>query len=67
MLILNFWLNRCESNSEKPFKTKVGLNIPYGYSRSKILAFDGKQNKHDVQRGQDCMKTNWKKAHNKDH
>ena len=46
------------NSSEKPFKTKVGWNIPYGYSRSTILAFDGKQNKHDVHGGKACMKKN---------
>ena len=41
---------------KKSFTTKVGENIPCGYSMSKKWTFDGIDNKCDVYRGEDCIK-----------
>ena len=38
-------------------RTKVGEYIPSGFSMSTISSFKTKENKHDVYRGKDCMKT----------
>ena len=43
-------------NSEKSSTTKVSEHIPSGNSMSTIWTFDGKENKHDVHRGDECMK-----------
>ena len=46
------WVN----NIENSFTAKVGGHIPCGYSISTIWAFDSKENKYNVYRGEDCMK-----------
>ena len=46
----------CKNNSENSSRINVGEHIPSGYSMSTIWTFDGIENKHDVNRGEDCMK-----------
>ena len=43
-------------NSENLSTTIVYEHIPSGYSMSTKWIFDGKENEHDVSRGEDCMK-----------
>ena len=38
-------------------RTKIGEYIPSGFSMSTISSFKTIENKHDVYRGKDCMKT----------
>ena len=45
-----------KNNFEKSWKAKVCEHIPWGYLMSTIWTFDGIENKHDVYRGEDCMK-----------
>ena len=49
-------IDRCINSVEHLFTTKVGEPIPSGFSMSTISSFKNKENKHDVYRGQDCMK-----------
>ena len=49
-------INGCKNTFEKSFKTKVGEQIPCGYSLSTIWTSDDKENKYDVYRGEDCRK-----------
>ena len=49
-------IDGCQNNFEKLFTTKVGQHISSGYSISIIWTFQGVENKHDVYRGEDCMK-----------
>ena len=49
-------IDRCINDFEKTSTAKVGEYIPCGYSMSAIWTFDGIENKHDVYRGEDCMK-----------
>ena len=46
----------CKYNSEKWSTAKVSEHIPSWNSMSTIWTFDGKENKHDVYRNEDCMK-----------
>ena len=47
----------CKNNPEKLSATKISKHIPCGYLiRSTIWTFDGIKHKHDVYRGEDCMK-----------
>ena len=41
---------------KKTSSTKVGKQTRCGYSVSTIWIFDGIENKHDLQRDEDCMK-----------
>ena len=49
-------LARCANNPENSLTTKIGENIPCGYSMSTIWAFDHIENKHTLYREKDCMK-----------
>ena len=49
-------LDRCANNPENSLTTKIGENIPCGYSMSTIWAFDHIENKHILYREKDCMK-----------
>ena len=49
-------IDGCKYNSKRSSTTKVGKNIPCGYSIFTIWTFDGIENKHDVYRGKDCIK-----------
>ena len=42
--------------SREFFNNKKSEKIPCGYSMSTILAFDLKEYKHTLYRGEDCMK-----------
>ena len=46
----------CKNNSEHSSTTKVGEPVPSGLSMSTITSFKSIENKHDVYRGNDCMK-----------
>ena len=50
-----------EINSEKSCTTKVGDHIPCGHLIPAIWTFDNIENKHDIYRGEDCMKNVEKK------
>lgn len=45
------------NNPEKPSITKIGEDIPCGYSMSTKWTFEDIGNKRGVYRGEDCMKT----------
>ena len=49
--------DRCKNNAENSSKTKVSEHIPPGFSMSTISSFRSIENKHDVYRSKDCMKT----------
>ena len=49
-------IDECKNNSEKSSTTKVGENIPCGYSMSTIWTLDSIENKHEIYRGEDYMK-----------
>ena len=60
MQILNLLFKKidpCKNYSEKSSITKIGENIPFGYSISTIWTFNGRGNKHNTCKGEDCMKT----------
>ena len=50
-------IDGCKNDLEKSFTTKVGEHFPSGFSMSAILSFKSIENKHDVHRGEDCMKS----------
>ena len=50
-------IDGCKNNSENSFTTKVTRHIPSGFSMSTISSFKSIENKHDVCRDKDCMKT----------
>ena len=57
MQILNVQkIDGCKNNSENSSTTKVGKQIPSGFSISAISLFKNIENKHDTYRGKDCMK-----------
>ena len=45
-----------KNNPENSFTAKVGEHISSAFSMSTILSFKNIENKHDVNRGKDCMK-----------
>ena len=47
----------CKNNSKNSFLIKVGKHIPSIFLISTISWFKNIENKHDVYRGKDCMKT----------
>ena len=49
-------IDGCKINPENSSTTKVNEHIPSGFSMPTILSFRSIENKHDVYRGQDCMK-----------
>ena len=49
-------IDGCKINPENSSTTKVKEHIPSGFSMPTILSFRSIENKHDVYRGQDCMK-----------
>ena len=46
----------CKNNFEKSSTTEIGKHIPCEYSMSMMQTFDGIENKHDVYRGEDCLR-----------
>ena len=46
----------CKHNAENSSTTKVRGNIPSGFSMSTISSFSRIENRHDVYRGNECMK-----------
>ena len=49
-------IDECKNSSEYSFTTKVGKQIPSGFSMSTISSFKSIENKHDVYGGEDCTK-----------
>ena len=47
----------CKINTENSSTTKVSEHIPSGFSRTTISSFKSIENKHDVCRGKDFLKT----------
>ena len=47
----------CKNNLDISFTTKVGEKIPSSFSMSTISSFKSIKNKHDLYRGNNCMKT----------
>ena len=47
----------CKNNPEISFTTKVGKHIRSSFSMSTISWFKSIENKHDLYKGKDCMKT----------
>ena len=47
---------RCKNNPENSSTTKVSKHILSGFSMSAISTFRSIENKHDVQRGDNCRK-----------
>ena len=50
-------IDGCKNDSENSFTTKVDKHVLSGFSMSTISSFKNIENKHDVYRGKDCMKT----------
>ena len=50
-------IDGCKNNPEKGSLANIGEHIPCEYSMSTLWIFDGLENKHDVYRSEDCMKT----------
>ena len=46
-----------KNNPENSFTTKTGEHIPSGFSMAAISSIESIENKHDIYRGKDCMKT----------
>ena len=49
-------IDGCKNNLEKSSATKVSEHIPSVFVISAISPFKGIENRHDVNRGKDCMK-----------
>ena len=49
-------IDGCKNNPENSFWTKVREHIPPGFSMPAITPFRSIDNKHDVYRGEYCMK-----------
>ena len=49
-------INECKDNPENSSTAKVSEHIPSGFSMSTISSLRSIENKHDVYRGEDCMK-----------
>ena len=49
-------IDGCKNNPENSSTTKVSKYIPSRFLMSTISKFRSIENKHDVQRGKDCMK-----------
>ena len=49
-------IDRCKNNPENSPTTKVSKHVPSGFSVSTISLFRSIENKHDVDRGKDCIK-----------
>ena len=45
------------NNLENSSTIRIGEHIPCRYSMSKVLGFDHIENKHNLYRGKDCMKS----------
>ena len=50
-------IDGCKKNPKNLSVTKVSEHIPPGFSMSTISSFRSIENKHDICRGKDCMKT----------
>ena len=49
-------IDGCKSNPESSSATKVSNHISSAFSMSTISSFRSIQNRHDVCKGEDCMK-----------
>ena len=49
-------INSVKNNFGKLSTAKVGEHVPSGFSMLMIWTFDVIENRHDVYRGEDCMK-----------
>ena len=49
-------IDGCKHNPQNSFTTKVSEHIRSGFPMSTILSFKNIENRHDVNRGKDCMK-----------
>ena len=49
--------NGCKNNPENSSTANLSKHIPSGFSKPTISSFRGIENKHNVYRGKDCMKT----------
>ena len=49
-------IDEYSNNTENSSTTKIGENIPAGQSMSTIWAFNNIENKHNLYRGEECMK-----------
>ena len=50
-------IDGCRNNPENSSKTKVSEHVPSGFPMYTICSFKNMENKHDVYRSKDCMKT----------
>ena len=50
-------IDGCKKNPENSSTAKVSKHIPSGFSMSAISPFRSIENKHNVYRGKDCIKT----------
>ena len=50
-------IDGCRNNPENSSTAKISENIPSGFSMSTISSFRSIENKHDIYRGKNCMKT----------
>ena len=50
-------IDGCKNDPENLSTTKVSEHIPSGFSISTVSSFQYIENKHDLYRGKDCMKT----------
>ena len=48
--------DQCENSPEQQYTTKVSEHIPSGFSLSTVLSFKNTETKHNVCRGNNCMK-----------
>ena len=46
----------CANNPKSSSTTKIGEHIPCGYSMSTIWDFGNMKSKHNLYRGEDCLK-----------
>ena len=56
---LEFLIKKIDGSGDNPEKSsasKIGENVPCGYSMATVWAFDNIENKHSLYRGRDCMK-----------
>ena len=50
-------IDGCRNNPENSSKTKASEHVPSGFPMYTICSFKNMENKHDVYRSKDCMKT----------
>ena len=56
-------IDGCKNNSENSSTTKVGEDIPSGFSMFTISSFKSIKNMDHVYRGKDCMRRLWTWKH----